>query len=118
MLWFKEFLINEGTSAARARGGKYVAWVDGDITFQSPTWARDTIAALQRYAVVQPWTTAHLLGPNGETLRSVSSFGAQHVRGAWYGAWRGNDNEVRQSARMRTGIGGPNSPLPSRRIPS
>ena len=92
-LWFKEFLINEGTTAVRTRGGKFVAWVDGDIMFHSPTWAKDTVVVLQRFAVVQPWSTAHLLGPSGETLRSVSSFAAQYTRGAVYGAWR-NDSKV------------------------
>src|SRR5208337_4377361 len=45
-----------------------------DVTFRSPTWAQDTVAALQHYHVIQPWSYCYDLGPNGEHIAVHRSF--------------------------------------------
>lgn len=61
VLWQKERLLNVALSHLPAYCTK-VAWLDGDLLFQSPTWAEDTAALLDTHAVVQPFTSAVRLG--------------------------------------------------------
>lgn len=91
-LWHKENLINIGLSRL-PRDWEYVAWIDADVSFSRKDWARETIEALQHYAVVQPWSHAIDLGPNHETLGSARSFCSYYHSGATpgdpqkYGYW-------------------------------
>ena len=71
LVWNKENLLNLGI--AKTTGG-YICCIDADITFRSKTWAQDTVHALQRYHVVQPWSDCYDLGPNGEHLQAHRSF--------------------------------------------
>ena len=64
--WIKENLINIGVQ--RTPEARYVAWIDADIIFRRPDWAAATVHALQHYDVVQPWSDAYDLGPNGEHI--------------------------------------------------
>ncbi len=73
LFWTKENLINIGISRLPA-DWKYLGWFDGDISFRKPTWASDTVHALQQYEVVQPWSTCYDLGPNDEHLATYYSF--------------------------------------------
>lgn len=69
LVWNKEPLLNLG--ATRLPGdAEYIAFLDADITMRSPTWAADTVHALQRYHVVQPWSNCLDLGPNGELIET------------------------------------------------
>ena len=64
LVWNKENLINIGISRLPA-DWKHVAWVDGDVEFRKDNWALETLHALQQYDVVQPWSDAYDLGPQG-----------------------------------------------------
>jgi hypothetical protein len=77
-VWNKERLINIGISRL-PRNWKYVAWVDGDITFMNAEWAAETVYALQHYSFVQPWSHCYDLGPSGEHLDLHHSFGRQWI---------------------------------------
>ena len=70
--WTKECLLNLGI--ARAPDAKYIATLDADIQFRSPTWAADAVDALQHYPVIQPWSYCYDLGPNGEHIATHRSF--------------------------------------------
>jgi hypothetical protein len=73
LVWNKENLINLAIQRL-PKDWKYVAWVDGDITFRRPHWAVETVQALQQYPIVQPWSDAYDLGPNDEHLQHHKSF--------------------------------------------
>ena len=72
MVWSKESLLNVGIS--RVPEAKYIAWFDSDVFFRRPTWAVDTVHALQLYDFVQPWTDCYDLGPGDEHLAAHRSF--------------------------------------------
>ncbi len=73
-LWHKENLINLGVQHLLPRDWKYLAWVDGDITFHNHNWALETIHQLQHYQVVQPWSECVDMGPHGNVLQLYHSF--------------------------------------------
>lgn len=79
-IWVKENLINLGVRYLLPRHWKYMAWVDTDIFFRDPHWARETLHQLQHFAVVQPWSDCADLGPLGGISRHFRSFGFQHQR--------------------------------------
>jgi len=70
--WCKENLLNLGIW--RTPDAKYIAWIDADVIFRRPDWAEATVCALQHYSVVQPWSDAYDLGPNGEHIAHHRSF--------------------------------------------
>jgi hypothetical protein len=72
-LWHKENMINLGIQRLPA-DWKYVAWVDADIEFVRPDWARETVEQLQHYHVVQMFQTAIDLGPQGEAFQTHQGF--------------------------------------------
>lgn len=70
-LFRKENLQNIGVHRAielHSDEVKYLAMIDADITFVNPNIVEDTIAQLQRHKVVQMWSTAFDLDPNGDPL--------------------------------------------------
>lgn len=67
LTWNKENLLNIGVQRSKFRT-PYLAFVDADVEFRNPKWASDTVHQLQQYAVVQPWSEALDLGPNGEPM--------------------------------------------------
>lgn len=73
--WCKENLLNIGVY--RVPEAKYIAWIDADVIFRRPDWAEATVNALQHYHVVQPWSDAYDLGPNGEHIAHHQSFAKQ-----------------------------------------
>ncbi|MGZ6045673.1 MAG: hypothetical protein ACXWNW_14185 [Isosphaeraceae bacterium] len=79
-LWQKENLINIGVSRLPA-DARYIAWIDADLTFARPDWVQETIQQLQHYPVVQMFSEAHDLGPDGTVVNSFRSFGYSHVHG-------------------------------------
>jgi hypothetical protein len=62
----KENLINLGVKNLTRLypDWKYMAWVDGDLTFFNENLAVETMYRLQRHPVVQMWTKAVDLGPD------------------------------------------------------
>lgn len=73
MVWNKENLINIGISRL-PQDWKYVAWVDADIFFRKDGWAFEAVNGLQHYDILQPWSDAYDLGPNGEHIQTHRSF--------------------------------------------
>lgn len=74
-IWLKENLINLGIKQLLPKNWKYVAWVDMDVHFRNPNWAKATIHALQHYHIVQPWSHAVDLDFHGGIHADYSSFG-------------------------------------------
>ena len=79
-LWHKENLINIGIRALPA-DWEYVAWIDADVTFSRPDWVYETLHQLQSYKVVQLFSHAQDLGPNGEPIQQFQSFCYSHRMG-------------------------------------
>ena len=67
MAWSKESALNVGIRALPTTAN-YVAWIDADIEFRNKRWAEETVHALQMQPVVQPWSEAVDLGPDGEVM--------------------------------------------------
>ena len=80
-IWLKECMINLGVRDLLPVNWKYVAWIDGDVTFQNKNWALETIHALQHHCVVQPWSDCADMGPYGDVLQLFKSFGSLNARG-------------------------------------
>lgn len=72
-IWIKENLINIAVQRL-PRDWKYVAWIDGDVEFARPDWAKETLHQLQHYDVLQLYTEAIDLGPNYEFIHKHKSF--------------------------------------------
>ena len=96
LAWNKEALLNLGIARSRIRT-PYIAWIDADILFSKPNWASDTVHALQQYKVVQPWSSALDLGPDGEPM-VINGF---HVHTAFAKVW----HETGDIAAQRAGNG-------------
>lgn len=79
-IWHKETAINIAASKLPL-DAKYIAWVDGDITFLNPDWVHETIQQLQHYPVVQMFTDSVDAGSSGEFLSSFEGFAASYLRG-------------------------------------
>jgi hypothetical protein len=73
----KECLLNIGIQdiVRRDPDAQYIATLDADIRFRNKDWAADTVHALQRFEVVQPWVDCYDLGPGGEHMELHRSFG-------------------------------------------
>jgi hypothetical protein len=63
VLWQKERLLNLALQALPACCRK-VAWLDCDIIFCAPEWARSACALLDRFAMVQMFKHVHYLSPH------------------------------------------------------
>jgi hypothetical protein len=68
-LWHKENLINIGIQQVilRCPDARYIAWIDADIKFE-PGQLEATVHALQHYDVVQMWSHAIDMDPEGQVL--------------------------------------------------
>ncbi|HEY3885361.1 MAG TPA: hypothetical protein VGL62_09160 [Vicinamibacterales bacterium] len=73
MAWTKECLLNIAIWRLPP-GAEKIAALDADVTFRRKGWARETLAALDLYPVVQPWDTAYDLGPHDEHIQTHHSF--------------------------------------------
>lgn len=58
VLWQKERLLNLALEAL-PRSCEAVAWLDADVVFAEADWARATLAALDRVALLQPFSVVH-----------------------------------------------------------
>ncbi len=79
--WIKENMINLGVKHLLPRDWRYIAWVDADVEFRSPSWAQDTLHQLQHFAVVQPWSHCADLGARGAVCATHASFGFTDSKG-------------------------------------
>jgi hypothetical protein len=80
VLWLKENAVNLGIAHLRRvrPSAKYVAWVDGDVMFQRRDIIRETVEQLQHYVVVQMFSHAVDLGPQGQNIRNDTGFMYQY----------------------------------------
>lgn len=85
-LWHKENLINLGV-ARLPNDWEYVAWIDADVHFVRPDWIAETVHQLQHHAIVQMFSDAFDLGPDGHVLadsgrpRRFGSFASSVAKG-------------------------------------
>ncbi len=73
LVWNKEGMTNRGIAQLQP-DWKYVAWVDADVMFRKPSWASETVHALQLHDIVQPWSDCYDLGPDDDHLQTHRSF--------------------------------------------
>jgi hypothetical protein len=73
LVWSKESLLNIGIHRLPI-DAKYICTADADVFFRNPSWAAETVHALQHYHVVQPWSDCYDLGPHGEHIDLHRSF--------------------------------------------
>jgi hypothetical protein len=83
LAWNKENLINLGIQRL-PEGAQRVAWIDADVEFRSADWVIDTLHALEQYPVVQPWSEALDLGPDGSPMFIKGS----HIQTSFCKVWR------------------------------
>ena len=79
-LWLKEDLINVAVSRL-PRDWRYVAWIDGDVTFVRPDVIGETLHALQRYALVQMFSEAYDLSSTYKIIQKHFGFAYCFVHG-------------------------------------
>lgn len=72
-LWFKERMITLGIRSLPI-DWKYVAWIDADVQFMRPDWAKEAWHQLQTYDVIQLFSHCIDLGPKGEPLQTHNGF--------------------------------------------
>lgn len=89
ILWQKEQLLNIGLQNLPKECAKF-AWLDCDIIFENENWAKDTLEALDRHLVIQPFSKCMRL-PKGATSAQQAS-----IRRA---------TEVRPSLALRVALG-------------
>lgn len=78
-IWNKENMINIAIKRLPANW-EYVAWVDADVTFTRGDWARETVQQLQHYDIVQMFSHAIDLGPEGQPLQIHEGFMFNHIQ--------------------------------------
>jgi hypothetical protein len=83
LAWNKENLINLGIQRL-PDDAQRIAWLDADIEFRNKDWVMDTLHALEQYPVVQPWSEALDLGPDGAPMLIKGS----HVHTSFCKVWR------------------------------
>ena len=85
-LWHKENMINIGVRTLLPKDYKAVAWVDADIEFDNPHWARDTLHILTTGAcdIVQLFSHALDLDAAENPMQIFSGFGYQYSNGRPY----------------------------------
>ncbi len=80
-IWHKENMINLGVKNLLPKEWKAFAWVDADIEFESPTWAKDTLKLLNgSYDILQVWSHCADLDKNDNAMQVFNSAGYQYVK--------------------------------------
>jgi hypothetical protein len=72
-MWYKENMLNL-VIARLPSDWEYVAWIDADVHFIRPDWPIETVHQLQHYDIVQLFSEAQDLGPDGHTFARYRSF--------------------------------------------
>jgi hypothetical protein len=81
ILWHKENMINVGVQKLLPKGWKAFAWIDADIEFENPSWAKDTLRILNGYKdVVQTFSHAVDMDTDESAMRIFTSFGYQYEK--------------------------------------
>jgi hypothetical protein len=78
-------MLNLGIRKLLPSTWKAVAWIDADIEFESPTWAKDTLRILNGTKdIVQVFSHCLDMDEKEETMNVFSSFGHQYIKGIPY----------------------------------
>ncbi len=80
-LWHKENMINIGINKLLPKDWKAVAWIDGDIEFENPNWALDTLKVLTNFEIVQLFTTCFDLDETNNPMSIWQSYGYKYCNG-------------------------------------
>jgi len=89
-LWHKENMINLGVRYLLPTTYKAFAWIDGDIEFESTTWARDTLRILNGSKdIVQVFSHAVDMDKDKNTMSVYNSAGFKLVKNGTYCSIRG-----------------------------
>lgn len=84
-LWCKESLIDAAINQLLPSDWKAVAWIDADVEFGHPEWARDTLKVLNGSKdVVQLFSHCLDMDKNENTMNVFTSFGYQYATGKKY----------------------------------
>ena len=84
-LWHKENMINMGVKLL-PKSWKAMAWIDGDIEFDSSSWALDTLKILNGSKdIVQLFSHAIDMNRNENAMSIFPSFGFQYTKKREYG---------------------------------
>lgn len=78
-LWHKENSINLMVQRF-PKNWKYMAWVDGDITFMNEEIDKETIQQLQHYQIVQMFESVVNMGAKGQVMNTHKGFGSQYIK--------------------------------------
>jgi len=91
-LWHKENLVNLGVRYLLPSNYKAFAWIDGDIEFESPTWAKDTLKILNGHKdIVQVFSHAMDMDKNENPMMVFHSAGFKLEKNGIYCPTRGNN---------------------------
>jgi hypothetical protein len=84
-IWHKENMINLGVQKLLPKNWKAMAWIDSDIEFDNPTWAKDTLKVLNGTKdIVQLFGNCIDMDKNEEAMNIFTSFGHQYCKGLPY----------------------------------
>ena len=85
ILWHKENMINIGIKELLPKGWKAFAWIDADVEFENPSWAKDTLKLLNGYKdIVQTFSHAIDMDTDESAMRIFTSFGYQYEKKQQY----------------------------------
>ncbi len=80
-LWHKENMINIGVQKLLPSNWKAMAWIDADIEFESPYWARDALKLLNGCRdIIQLFSHAIDMDSNKDAMNIFSSFGFMYEK--------------------------------------
>lgn len=89
-LWHKENMINLGVKYLLPANWKAFAWIDGDIEFEEPDWAQNTLKLLNGSKdIVQLFSHCVDMDRKENAMSIFSSFGFNYVKNKTYNAQRG-----------------------------
>lgn len=80
-LWHKENMINLAVEKLLPEKWQTMAWIDGDLEFESESWAIDTLKILNGSKdIVQLFSHCDDMDKDGLTMRTFNSFGYQFAK--------------------------------------
>jgi hypothetical protein len=84
-MWHKENMVNLAVERLLPPDWKAMAWIDGDVEFDSASWAVDTLKLLNGHKdVVQLFSHAVFMDAVGNTLQVYTGYAYNFVRGRSY----------------------------------
>jgi len=80
-LWHKENMINLAVKNLLPKKWKAMAWIDGDLEFESDSWAMDTLKILNGTKdIVQLFSHCDDMNKEGLAMRTFNGFGYQYTK--------------------------------------